>query len=137
MAKSDIRLDVVSTPYGYPTPPISDMDASRVTLYPSTKAYVRANGEIVRHVSNRRYVCKLRQYTDDECKAMAARRAAGEKLTVIATEYGMSYARARNILNRWHESHATGVTHAETSHETDEGANGSPPLSPITQIDTL
>ncbi len=79
------------------------MDQRHVTIYTSTKAYVRASGEIVRHVSNRRYTPKLRQYTDDECKTISNRISTGEKLTAVAAEYGLSYARARSVLKKWRD----------------------------------
>lgn len=77
------------------------MNDDRISIYPSTKAYVRADGSVVRHVSNRKYVKKLPVITDDMCRIIAARQDAGERLSVISAEYSMTYARTWAIMKRW------------------------------------
>lgn len=82
-------------------PAMDVADERKVTYYASSKLYVRADGAVVRHVSNRRYVRKLRKFTDEDCANMDARTRNGEKLKDIAAEYQTSYSRAWGLLDRW------------------------------------
>lgn len=87
------------------------MNDSQISIYPSTKAYTRADGSIVRHVSNRKYVKKLPSYTEDDYKVIASRQDAGERLSVIAAEYSMTYTRAWAIMKRWRRRHDGNMQH--------------------------
>ncbi len=80
------------------------MDDAQISIYPSTKAYTRADGSVVRHVSDKKYVKKLPVCTDDDCRIIAARQDAGERLSVIAAEYNMTYNRTWGIMKRWRDA---------------------------------
>lgn len=77
------------------------MSDDRISIYSSTKAYTRADGTVVRHVSNRKYIKKLPVCTDEDCAIIAVRQDAGEGLSVISAEYSMTYARTWAIMKRW------------------------------------
>jgi hypothetical protein len=80
------------------------MNDDRISIYPSTKAYTRADGSVVRHVSNRKYVKKLPVISDEDCRAIASRQDNGERLSTIGAEYSMTYARTWAIMKRWREA---------------------------------
>lgn len=82
------------------------MREGQVSVYPGKKMYTLADGTITSHVSNRKYVRKLPVCTNEDCRVISERYEAGERLSVIAAEYSMSYARAWAILKRWRERQA-------------------------------